>query len=128
MAILEGQRVFNYASTRRRSPGPRSATIRRMKWFTWFDSAQAQDFARELAAFMVAELAGKRDARDAKFSAKAEKTLAKAARRLQDFKARHPLNFYTRSKLANAFLWALKDAGLPPAYADELAEWLTLRL
>lgn len=99
-----------------------------MRWFTWFDSSQAQAFARELAAFIVAELAGRLDTRDAKFSAKAEKTLAKAARRLQDFKARQRLNFYTRSKLANAFLWALKDAGCPPAYADELTEWLTLRL
>ena len=76
----------------------------------------------------MGELAGRLDARDAKFTAKAEKTLVKAARQLQDFKARQPLNFYTRSKLANAFLWALKDAGCPPAYADELAEWLTLRL
>ena len=99
-----------------------------MRWFTWFDSRQAESFARDLAAFVLAELAGKLQARDAKFKVKAEKTLMKAARRLQDFKAREKLNFYTRSKLANTFLWALKDAGCPASYADELTEWLTLRL
>lgn len=99
-----------------------------MKWLKWLSGKEGQVFARDLAKFIVSELAGRMDARDAKFKAKAERTLVKAARRLQDFKATHSLNFYTRSKLANAFLWALKDAGCPDAYADELTEWLTLRL
>jgi len=99
-----------------------------MKWFSWFNSREAEAFARELAELILLELKGQMHARDAKFAAKAEKTLAKAARRLQDFKSRRKLNFYTKSRLANSFLWALKDAQCPSAYADELTEWLTLRL
>ena len=99
-----------------------------MKWITWFDSKDAEAFARDLAKFIISELAGRMNARDAKFTARAEKTIAKAARQLQDFKARNALNLYTRSRLANAFLWALKDEGCPTEYADELTEWLTLRL
>jgi hypothetical protein len=99
-----------------------------MKWLERLSGRQGQVFARQLAAFIVSELEGRMDARDAKFKTRAEKALVKAARRLQDFKATHSLNFYTRARLANAFLWALKDAGCPEAYADELTEWLTLRL
>ena len=99
-----------------------------MAFLGWLDSTDAKRFARELAAFVMEELGGKVDSKDAKFTRKAEKTLMMAARRLQDFKAAHSLNVLTRSKLSNEFLWALKDAGCPEAYADELTEWLTLRL
>jgi hypothetical protein len=102
--------------------------MRAMTFLKWFDSRAATAFASELAAFIVAELSGKLQARDAKFKARAEKTLVQAARRLQDFKAAHALNFWTKSRMANAFLWTLKDAACPDDYADELTEWLTLRL
>jgi hypothetical protein len=94
----------------------------------WFGSGEARAFARELAQFVVGELAGATGKRDAKFTARAEKVRVAAARRLQDFKQAHRLNFFSRSTLANEFLWALKDGGCPPDYADELTEWLTLRL
>ena len=99
-----------------------------MKWFSWFDSKEAQAFARALAVQLHAELKVHMQAGDTKFAAKAEKALNKAARQVQDFKSRHPLNVYTKSRLANAFLWTLKDAQCPSAYADQLTEWLTLRL
>lgn len=94
----------------------------------WLTGADEKAFARELAAFFLAELRGALDKRDAKFKARAEKVMVQAARRLQDFKKTHRLNFWTRSRLANAFLWTLRDGGCPPDYADELTEWLTLRL
>jgi hypothetical protein len=94
----------------------------------WFATGEHRAFAGELARFILSELSGRIDARDAKFKAKAEKTMVKAARKLQDFKATHHLNFYTKARLANRFLWTLKDGGCPDAYADELTEWLTLRL
>lgn len=100
-----------------------------MKILHWFDVSNVQTFADELAAFILAELNHpKVVAKDAKFMDKAQKTLAKAAVRLQKFKAAHPLNFYKRARFANQFLWALRDGGCPQAYADELTEWLTLRL
>lgn len=94
----------------------------------WFGTAAARAFAHELAQFVLAELKGVTAKRDAKFTAKAEKVMVQAARRLQDFKRAQSLNFFSRASLANAFLWSLKDGGCPPDYADELTEWLTLRL
>jgi hypothetical protein len=94
----------------------------------WFATAECQRFGQELAAFMLAELSGSLAKRDAKFKVKAEKALAKAARKVIDFKARERMNPYKKAKLANAFLWGLKDGGCAEDYADELTEWLTLRL
>ncbi len=99
-----------------------------MFFLKWLDSREATAFGGDLARFIISELTGKLTARDQKFKARAEKTLVQAARRLQDFKAGHRLNVFTKSRLANTFLWALKDAGCPQDYADELTEWLTLRL
>ena len=106
---------------------------------SWFNTAPSQAFAQDLAKFILSELGTQqpkppattskaKNKDEAKFTAKAQRTLEKAAKRLQAFKADQSLNFYKRSKLANAFLWALKDGGCPQAYADELTEWLTLRL
>lgn len=96
--------------------------------FQWFASAEVQRFGKELAGFVLYELSASLDKRDKKFRMRAEKTLAKVARKIQDFKGGERMNFYKRAKLANAFLWALKDGGCPEEYADELTEWLTVRL
>lgn len=96
--------------------------------FNWFNTKEARGFGRALAQFMMDEIPADARVKEAKFAAKASKTMQKAARRLQDFKASHKLNPYKRAKLANAFLWGLRDAQCPAAYADELTEWLTLRL
>jgi hypothetical protein len=95
---------------------------------TWFATAESRRFGEELAASIMADLAGVTGKRDAKFTARAEKVLIKAARRVEAFRAREPLNFYKKSKLANAFLWKLKDSGCPPEYAQELTEWLSMWL
>jgi len=94
----------------------------------WLDATASEDFGKELAAFIMEDLSGSVDKRDAKFTAKAEKVLNKAARKVDDFKKREPLNFYKKSKLANAFLWSLKDKGCPHDYTNELTRWLAVRL
>jgi hypothetical protein len=94
----------------------------------WFDTRESLRFGRELAQDLLGELASSAKNRDAKFTAKAEKALVKADRKVHAFTAREPMNFYKRSKLANTFLWALKDGGCPDDYANELTEWLTMRL
>jgi len=96
--------------------------------FKWFATAEINGFGKELAVFILTELKGSLDKRDAKFAVKAEKVLKAAARRVQTFKTQEPLNVYKRAKLANAFLWSLRDQGCPEDYANELTEWLTLRL
>jgi hypothetical protein len=94
----------------------------------WFSAAETESFGKELAAFIVSELKGSLHKRDAKFGAKADKTLQRAAAKVQEFKAREPMNFYKKAKLANAFLWGLKDAGCPEDYANQLTDWLTVHL
>lgn len=96
--------------------------------FNWFNAQSAKDFGRQLAQGLLQDFASRAQASDAKFSKQAEKSLARAAQQILDFKAKQPLNFYKKSGLANEFLWTLKDGGCPPAYADELTQWLTLRL
>jgi hypothetical protein len=97
--------------------------------FQWFDTKECEAFASELAVFMLGELQSRNADKNAgKFSAKAQRTLNKAVSRIVAFKTAHPMNFYKRSKFANAFLWALKDNGCAEDYATELTEWITLRL
>jgi hypothetical protein len=99
-----------------------------MQWFGWFRTGDAEAFGKELGAFMVADLKGELKSLDARSKKRAEKTMVKAARRIQTFRSSHSLNFYRKSKLANAFLWTLKEAGWPDDYANQMTEWLTMRL
>jgi hypothetical protein len=54
--------------------------------------------------------------------------LVRADQRVQEFKARERLNVYKKAKLANAFLWTLRDRGCSPEYANQLTDWLSVRL
>ena len=96
--------------------------------FNWFAAAGAENFGKDLARFILTELSASAGKRDAKFSARAEKILIRADLRVREFRARERLNFYKKSRLANAFLWALKDGGCDEAYLTELTDWLTIRL
>lgn len=96
--------------------------------FNWFDARASVDFGRQLATDLLAALSAGVGRHEAKFAAKAEKALIKADGKVRDFRRTHKLNFYKRSRLANTFLWTLKDGGCAPEYAQELTEWLTYRL
>ena len=90
----------------------------------WFDTRRSVAFAQELARDFLGSLGE----RDPQFEKKAKKALARADTKVRGFRDTERLNFYKRSKLANTFLWTLKDGGCPGDYASELTEWLTLRL
>ncbi len=92
------------------------------------DAKAAEAFGDGLAAFIMDELSHSVQKRDKKFMDKAAKVMVKAARKVDEFKKGAALNFYKKSKFANAFLWKLKDTGCPHDYADELTRWLTTRL
>ncbi|MGE4244205.1 hypothetical protein [Ramlibacter sp.] len=94
----------------------------------WFNAKEADRFAGELSAFVLKELSGAGALKDAKYRARLDKVLTRADRQVRDFKAAHPLNFYKKSRLANRFLWSLKDGGCAEDVAAELTDWLTLRL
>jgi hypothetical protein len=95
---------------------------------SWFDTRESVHFAKELAEELMATLLARSGERDAKFTAKAEKALIRADGKVRSFQTRERLNFYKNAKLADAFMWQLKDRGCPEDYAKELTEWLTLRL
>jgi hypothetical protein len=96
--------------------------------FGWFSTGESERFGKELAGFLLKEISGSIDKANAKFTAKAEKALVRADQRVREFKARERLNVYKKAKLANAFLWMLRDSGCSAEYADQLTEWLSLRL
>jgi len=94
----------------------------------WFSSTESVRFGNELATFVLSELAASTAKDQAKFAAKAERALLRADQRLQEFKARERLNVYKKAKLANSFLWTLRDSGCTNEYADQLTSWLSSRL
>lgn len=96
--------------------------------FSWLSTASAERFGKELAGFILGEVSGSLRKADTKFAGKVEKVLLRADQQVHEFKMRERVNFYQRAKLANAFLWTLKDGGCSREYADKLTEWLTLRL
>lgn len=92
-------------------------------------SAKAgETFARELAGELMAQLGSAADHGTKKFQARSGKALQQAERRIEAFTREQPLNWLQRAKTGNAFLWALKDAGCPEAYAQELTQWLVAKL
>ena len=96
--------------------------------FSWFSTSESVRFGNELATFVLSELAASAAKSDAKFNAKAEKALLRGQQRLQEFKLREKMNVYKKAKLANAFLWTLKDKGCDDQLANQLTEWLSVRL
>jgi hypothetical protein len=98
-----------------------------MQLFGWLRTGAAGRFGKELAEFMVKELPELRTLRG-KDRRRADKVMEKAARRVEEFRAAHALGVLQKGKLANAFLWTLKDAGWPEEAASQMTDWLTMRL
>jgi len=96
--------------------------------FSWFSTTESARFGKELAAFLLSEFMTSSTKDEAKFAARAERALARADQRLQEFKARERLNVYKKAKLANAFLWTLRDKNCPPEHANRLTDWLSTRM
>jgi hypothetical protein len=96
--------------------------------FDWFATSRVEAFGKEMAGQVLRDLGASASKREAKFAAHTEKLLIRADQRVRAFVAGERMNVYKKAKLASTFLWALKDAGCPPAYAQELTEWLTHRL
>lgn len=93
-----------------------------------FNTTDAQAIARELATLILSHLSEASRHSDNKYQGKAGKVLVRAEHRIVDYKKTHTVNWYQRSRAANAFLWTLKDGGCPEDYANELTQWFVLRL
>lgn len=96
--------------------------------FSWLSTADANRFGKDLGEFLLGELADSLGKTEPKFASKIEKALLRADQKVAEFKTRHKPNVFQRAKLANAFLWTLKDGGCPPEYAEKLTDWLSIRI
>ena len=90
--------------------------------FKWFDTAEVNSFTDTMVKLFVerfppAEFANPGTRQEERF----RKLHAELARELGTFRRRHKLNLYQKAHLANRFKWALKEAGYPNAFVDELA-------
>ena len=90
--------------------------------FKWFDTAEVDAFADAIVKlfmdrFPPSEFAAAGRKREERF----RKVHVALAREMQDFRKSHSLNIYKKARLANRFKWALKEAGYPDPFIDELA-------
>lgn len=96
---------------------------------SWFDANEEKALGVSLAQFFVGQHpADSADMRGTFTADGREETLAAMAGQLMQFKQEHALNIYKKAQFANAFKWALKEAGYDPAYIAQLTNWLLLRL
>ena len=89
--------------------------------FAWFDTrdgdALAAGMARDLAKRVPPASV---DAEGKKAEAKQKKTHDMVLRQAHEFVRQNKLNVYKKARLANAFKWALLDAGYPKPFVDTM--------
>lgn len=88
----------------------------------WFDTAQVDGFTDTMVKMFISrfppsEFTAPGKQQEARF----RKVHATLAQELTGFRRKHPLNIYKKARLANRFKWALKEAGYPDKFIDELA-------
>lgn len=87
----------------------------------WFDTKQVDGFADALVKLFTSRFPPTEfTAPGKKSEERFRKVHAALAREVTTFRASHPLNIYQKARLANRFKWALKDAGYPDAFIEEL--------
>ena len=99
-----------------------------MNIFKWFDVDSAKKISEELSGLILKDLIKIESKKDSIFMTKIQKTLNKADVLIKKYKNENELNFYKKSRLANHFLWSLKEGGCPEDYANKLTDWLVMRL
>jgi hypothetical protein len=90
--------------------------------FKWFDTAEVDGFTDRmvkmfLERFPPIEFSSPGKRQEERF----RKLHAALAREMGDFRRDHKLNLFLKAHLANRFKWALREAGYPAAFVDELA-------
>ena len=88
----------------------------------WFDTTQVDRFADDMVKLFTGRFPpGEFEAPGRKREERFRKVHAALAREVAAFRKAHALNIYQKARLANRFKWALKEAGYPDAFIDELA-------
>lgn len=94
----------------------------------WFDTKEVDAFADKLIAEVLKRTPPPAEDDKPGRPKKAEKaqraqdrSRVSALRQADEFARTHPLNVYTKARLANRFKWGLIEAGYPKAQVDELS-------
>lgn len=87
--------------------------------FSWFDTAEADNFARAIADDLMGRmpLPAGGDAR-LPTAERVRNTEQAIFARAQSFARSHRLNWYTRAHLGNTFRWALLEKGYDKMFVD----------
>lgn len=96
--------------------------------FDWFDAKRAEEFGKSLARTLQEKLPPKSLTQESKTASKTTYVLTRMDAQIKTFREGGKLNVYKKAKLANAFRWALKDAGYEAPFIDKLVEWLVTQL
>lgn len=102
-----------------------------MTTFSWFDTREGDELAREIVAELVKRAPPNTlPAKDKKAAIRLRNTHDAIFARAGKFARTNKLNVYKKARLANQFKWALKDAGYPSEFIEswtyELVTLVTL--
>lgn len=97
--------------------------------FKWFSTAAVDKFADDaaqefIAGFPPSELEDQRRKGPARLKRASDKLNSSATA----FAATQALNLYQKARLGNRFKWALKSAGYPEEFVDQLTYELTAQI
>lgn len=93
---------------------------------SWFDARAAKEFGASLARFYIERIPPGEVDENKKALAKKQEVVSKMYQQMERFKLENKLNIYQKAQLGNAFKWALKDAGYPTGFVDDLTKNLML--
>ncbi len=101
-----------------------------MGFFSRIFLRQHDEFADALAKEFIEQcpLASVTGARDRKAVRKFDKAVNHLYTRARDYRGRVKLNIYTKARIGNKFMWALRDAGYDEVLIEELTNGLLLAL
>jgi hypothetical protein len=94
---------------------------------SWFNADEEKKFGESLARFFMERTSVDSHRPGKVVAKKQDELLNKMTQQVVQFRQQRKLNIYKKAQLGNAFKWTLRDAGVDPAYADELTTWLMLR-
>jgi hypothetical protein len=90
--------------------------------FDWFDTKEVDALADRLARDLTKRVPpSSLEVHSKKAEATRGRTLEAVFRQVRDFTSKHRLNVYKKARLANRFKWALREAGYPKKFVDEMA-------
>jgi hypothetical protein len=89
--------------------------------FGWFDTKDVDALAAGMARDLTKRVPPQSvDAHGKKAEIKQKKTHDLVLRQAHDFARHNKLNVYKKARLANAFKWALLEAGYPQEFVDTM--------